>query len=65
MDIIGEILWWSAFFTPVITIPIALKFSKSKKIIRIVKGLLIAIGISIVFLFISITILFRNGLGPT
>ncbi len=66
LDIIGEILWFGMFFTPVITIPLALRYNKNKtKFFRVIDVLLLAILISVVFFMVSMSILFRDGLGPT
>jgi hypothetical protein len=66
MDLLGEILWYAMFFTPVITIPLFWRFdSTSNKKMKVINGMLLAFLISLVFLVISLTILFRNGLGPT
>lgn len=64
-DMIGEILFFATFFTPVLTLPLAWYFgSKESKQWRLVKGLLWALLLSIIFFTISLGILFRNGLGP-
>ena len=64
MDIIGQILWFLMFGTPLITIPIVWKISKQKKIIRILIGLGLAIVISFFLYHISLEIIFRDGMGP-
>lgn len=64
MDILGQILWFLMFVTPLITIPIVWKISKQKKILRIFIGLGFAIVISFFLYHISIRILFRDGMGP-
>jgi len=65
LDIVGQILWFSIFLTPVITIPLACKYSKTGKLYRIILGLLMAFFLSIIFYSISMAILLRDGLGPT
>jgi len=63
MDTLGQILWFLMFGTPLITIPIVWKFSKRKKIVRFLIGLLIAIILSFFLYHISLSIIFRNGMG--
>jgi len=52
------------FGTPLITIPIVWKFSKQKKIVRVLVGLGIALILSFVLYYISLAIIFRDGMGP-
>jgi membrane protein DedA with SNARE-associated domain len=65
IDIIGEILWFGIFLTPLLTIPLVWRIKTINKILRIIIGLLLAAIISLIFYSISIDILFRNGMGPT
>ena len=62
-DIIGQCFWWLMFVTPIIFVPIAYKKIGGKRIIRVVIGLVISIIASIVLYFLSLSILFRNGMG--
>jgi hypothetical protein len=64
MDILGQILWFSMFATPLITIPLAWKFIKEKKAVRLIIGILFAAMLSLFLYIISLGILLRNGLGP-
>lgn len=64
-DKIGQILWYSIPFTPLITIPIIWRFVKKKWYIRIIVGLLIACGLSILLYGLSLAIIFRDRVGPT
>jgi lipopolysaccharide export LptBFGC system permease protein LptF len=66
MDTIGEILWIAMFFTPLVTVPLVLRFNTSNaKGMRMLIGLLLAFIISFIFFIIGFSILFRDGLGPT
>lgn len=53
------------FITPVVTIPIIWRKSSQPGIIKILIGLVTAFCISILFFWISLSICFRNGMGPT
>jgi hypothetical protein len=65
MDIIGQILWFAMFLTPVVTIPLAWKLLPFKKVYRIIIGLLISLLLSFLFYHICLAIIFRDGMGPT
>ncbi|MBA4196194.1 MAG: hypothetical protein C0459_01440 [Chitinophaga sp.] len=65
MDLLGEILWFAMFFTPIFTIPLVWRKIDGSKIYRVLFGLFIALIISFFLYFISLAIIFRNGLGPT
>ncbi len=65
LDTVGQILWYSIFLTPILTIPVVWKFSKAKKIYRLLIALLIAVLLSTLFYAISMAIVLRDGLGPT
>jgi phosphotransferase system glucose/maltose/N-acetylglucosamine-specific IIC component len=65
IDLIGEIFWYLLFITPLITFPIVFKLSKGNNIYKIIIGILLALVLSVVFYFISLSILFRSGLGPS
>ena len=64
MDLIGEVLWFLMFATPLLTVPLVLYYSRQKVVIRILLGLLCAFLLSYSLYFLSLTILFRNGMGP-
>jgi ABC-type polysaccharide/polyol phosphate export permease len=65
LDIIGQILWYSIPFTPVITIPIIWLTFKRKWYIKILIGLLFALILSAILYGLSLSIIFRDGMGPT
>ncbi len=65
VDKIGQILWCSIPFTPLITIPVIWRLIKKKWYIRIIIGLLIAGGLSILLYGLSLAIIFRDGMGST
>jgi hypothetical protein len=65
IDSIGQILWFSAFATPLITIPLFWKQKDLKILYRIIFSLLFALAISIVLFSIAMGIMLRHGLGPT
>lgn len=64
MDLLGEILWFTMFGTPILTIPLAWRIMDTKKIYRIIVGLLLALILSFFLYLISLAIIFRNGMGP-
>lgn len=63
MDTLGQILWFLMFATPLLTIPLVWKFSKQKKVVRILIGLALACVLSFVLYFVSLAIIFRDGMG--
>ncbi len=65
MDLLGQILWFAIFLTPLITIPIAWHLVKGKIIYRILLAIVLTIIASFILYILSLAILFRNGLGPT
>jgi hypothetical protein len=65
LDIVGNILWYAIFLTPMITIIISLKYGKQQKIVmRMVVGLLYGLAFSVIFFLVSMGIFLRSGLGP-
>jgi len=64
MDILGQILWFLMFLTPLFTIPLVWKYCKRKKFIRLIIGLLLSLLFSLILYFISLLIIFRSGMGP-
>jgi membrane protein DedA with SNARE-associated domain len=64
MDLFGQILWFAILLTPLLIIPLVWRQKKLKKIYRIIIGLLIALLISFFLYHISLSIIFRDGIGP-
>jgi hypothetical protein len=64
IDIFGEIIWFLAFIAPLISIVVIWRSFEINKFFRIVIGLIIGLFISLLCYFISIEIIFRNGMGP-
>lgn len=64
MDLLGQILWFAMFGTPILTIPLAWRLMDSNKISRVIVGLIFALILSFCFYFISMAIIFRDGIGP-
>ena len=65
LDIIGQVFWFGILTTPVISFFIVRK-SKTLSIgAKILLGILIAVSLAVVFYAIAMTIILRNGLGPT
>lgn len=61
---IAQGLFYSIPITPALTIPLVWRFSNEKKYIRVTFGLVAAFFISLILYIISMSISFRNGLGP-
>lgn len=64
MDLLGQILWFAMFGTPILTIPLAWRLMDTKKIYRIIVGLILAAVLSFFLYNISLAIIFRDGMGP-
>jgi len=64
MDLLGQILWFAMFATPILTIPLVWRFLDTKKVYRVIVGLLIAFVLSFLLYHISLAIIFRDGMGP-
>lgn len=64
MDLLGQILWYAMFGTPILTLPLAWRLKKTGKVFRIIIGLLTALVLSFVLFHLSIAIIFRDGMGP-
>jgi len=64
-DAIGVFCWYMMFFTPIITVPLVWKYSKRRPGGKIFIGLLFAVALSFILFIVSLSILFRDGLGPT
>jgi membrane protein DedA with SNARE-associated domain len=65
LDIIGGILWFAMFATPLFTIPLVWKFFKATKVFRVLVALVLAAFISLILYEISLSIIFRDGMGPS
>lgn len=65
LDIIGQIIWFLIPFTPAITIPIVWKLLKRKWYYKLLIGLILALILSVIFYIVSISIAFRDGMGPS
>lgn len=63
MDIIGQILWVLMFITPLLTVPLTLKYGKQRIVWKIIVGLAAACVLSLLLYSISLAIIFRNGMG--
>ena len=64
MDLLGQILWFSMFATPIFTIPLAWRLMDTKKNYRVIVGLFFALIFSFFLYHISLAIIFRDGMGP-
>ena len=64
MDTIGQSLWFLMFVTPLFIIPLVWRLTQLRKTVRLLLGLLIAVGISLLFYCVSLLIIFRDGMGP-
>ncbi|SDQ07330.1 hypothetical protein SAMN05216294_0179 [Flagellimonas zhangzhouensis] len=65
VDTLGQIVWFAIPFTPLFTIPIICKLSNSRKIYRILWGLGLELIMSLILYLLSISIVFRNGMGAS
>ena len=63
-DTIGEIFWFIMFLAPIISMFFVWKFLKIEKIYRIIIGIILGLFISLLCYYISMGIIFRNGMGP-
>lgn len=63
MDTLGQILWFTVFVTPFLTIPLAWRLKDISKTLRIIIGLLIAIILSSICYLTSLALIFSNGMG--
>jgi len=64
MDTLGQVLWFSMFATPLITIPLMWKVLPINKVLRILIGLFLALVLSFLLYYVSLRIIFRDGMGP-
>ena len=65
MDLLGQILWYAMFGTPILTVPITWRLINAKKTFRVVVGLCMALILSFLLYHISLEIIFRDGMGPS
>ena len=63
MHILGQILWFVMFTTPLLIVPLVFKYSSYKKAERIIIGLVLAFLLSLLLYFSSLAIIFRDGMG--
>ena len=63
MDLLGQLLWILMFVTPALTIPLVWKFSKQRKQVRLIVGIVLAALISLVLYYLSLAIILRDGIG--
>lgn len=64
LDTIGQILWYAIPFSPIITIPITWRLIKRKWYYKILIGLIFALILSTILYGVSLSICFRDGMGP-
>src|SRR5688572_8528078 len=64
-DLLGKILWFLMFITPLITIPLVWWAFKVQKTFRVIIGLALAGFISFFLYHISLSLIFRNGFSAT
>ncbi len=65
MDFLGQILWFAMFATPILTITLAWRLMETKKVYRVIIGLIFAMILSFFLYHISLAIIFRDGMGPS
>ncbi len=63
LDQIGECLFFAAILTPIITVLLFLRLKKIHWFSRVLLGLSIGLSLGALFWWISMEILFRNGMG--
>jgi hypothetical protein len=63
LDLIGQFFWILMFIMPLVTVLIIWKMSDTNKILLVIIGLLVGSFFSVLCYFISLAILFRNGMG--
>lgn len=64
MDLLGQALWLLMFVIPIVIMPLLWRRKKLPKIHRIIYGVVIAVLCSVILYFISLSIIFRDGMGP-
>jgi multisubunit Na+/H+ antiporter MnhF subunit len=66
MDTFAEILWYTAFISPLLVLPVVYKITKGAKIVsRVLCSIVASIAICMLLAFFAIIIIFRNGMGPS
>ena len=65
LDIIGLIPWFSIPLTPLVTIPLMWRWKSASKILRVVVALFLAFFIPAFFYAVSLSIVFKDGMGPS
>jgi hypothetical protein len=63
LDLIGQFFWMLMFIMPLVTVLIVWKMSATNKILLLIIGVLVGSFFSVLCYFISLAILFRNGMG--
>ena len=63
LDLIGQFFWMLMFIMPLLTVLIVWKMSETNKIMLVIIGVLMGSFFSVLCYFISLAILFRNGMG--
>jgi hypothetical protein len=63
LDLVGQFFWILMFIMPLVTVLIIWKMSDTNKIILVIIGVLVGSFFSVLCYFISLAILFRNGMG--
>lgn len=64
MNLLGQVLWFAMFGTPILTVPLAWRLMSTKKIYRAIAGLFFALMLSVILYQVSLAIIFRDGMGP-
>ena len=64
MELLGQILWFAMFGTPLLTIPMAWRLMNTMKVYRVIVGLIFAFILSFFLYYICLAIIFRDGMGP-
>jgi cytochrome bd-type quinol oxidase subunit 2 len=65
LDFIGKAFGYGIIIFPIVLFPIIWRSFKTSKVLKIVSWLILSLLAAIIFYFISIAIIFRNGMGPT
>jgi len=64
LDIAAGVLWVLMFLTPFLVVPFAWKFIEGPRIVRVIIGLILS-AVCVCFLYcVSLSIIFRHGMGP-
>ncbi|TAL44141.1 MAG: hypothetical protein EPN92_09205 [Chitinophagaceae bacterium] len=65
LDIIGQIFWFGLLATPVISFFIVRKLKTLSISEKILSGISITLVLAVVFYLVAMSIVLRDGLGPT